>query len=91
MEVKIKSQFATQKIAFGSSGKPLGERSQEELQDLAILGQQSGDQSILNMFESLPDLTELQKAKTERNTAGLKKPAKPEVKSTKSEPSKPII
>lgn len=57
--LKLKKQFESTVIAFGNSGLPLGQR--DDLLDLAIIAQQSQDPTLLQLFESLPSLGELQK------------------------------
>lgn len=62
-QVKIKSKFSAIRIAFGSSGLPLGKRS--DLDDIAILALETGDKELLNYFEKLPSLESLKLAKFE--------------------------
>jgi hypothetical protein len=62
--VKVKDQYLATVIAFGKSGQALSQRSQDELNDLAILALQSNSPSLLRLFEDpLPTLDELQKSK----------------------------
>lgn len=60
----IKKEFKDTVVAFGSSGKPLGER--KDLNDLAILAHQSGNKNLLQFFDELPSLEDLQKARVEK-------------------------
>lgn len=62
---KIKAEFANNYVAFGKSKKKLGER--QDIDDLAILAHQSGDESIQDLFETLPPLADLQAAKTKED------------------------
>lgn len=59
--VKIKKEYESAVVAFGTSGLPLGQR--EDLLDLAIIAQQSKDPSLIKLFESLPTLEQLQRMK----------------------------
>lgn len=63
MNLKVKVQYNNTVIAFAGSGVVLSKRSPMELIELALLGISSGDKSILNLFESLPSRSELQKMK----------------------------
>jgi hypothetical protein len=69
MALKIKPVHGERYIAFKSStpGKvPLKNRNQEDLIRLAIVGLESKDKSILDLFEGpLPSLDDLKKGKTE--------------------------
>lgn len=67
---KIKEVFQTAVVAFGNSGLPLGQRTPEEINQLAIIARQSKDPSLLQLFEELPALEELKREKVE---AQLKK------------------
>jgi hypothetical protein len=60
---KIKAEFLNKVVAFGKSGKPLGER--DDIDDLAIIALESGNKTLLVLFETLPSLGELKKAKTD--------------------------
>ncbi len=61
MSVKIKKQFESTIVAFGNSGLPLGKRN--DILDLAIIAQQSQDPSLIQLFEELPPLADLQNQK----------------------------
>jgi hypothetical protein len=62
--VKVKDQYLATVIAFGKSGQALSKRSQDELQDLAIMALRSNNPSLLRLFEEpLPSLEELLKSK----------------------------
>lgn len=62
--VKIKKKYETTVIAFGSSGLPLGKR--DDLDALAIIAHESNDQKLKDLFEELPSLADLKKAKVEK-------------------------
>jgi len=61
MKISIKPEFAKVKVAFGKSGKPLGQR--DDLLELAIIARESGNKNIINYFSSLPKLSELRMMK----------------------------
>jgi hypothetical protein len=61
MAVKIKKEYASTVIAFGNSGLPLGQR--DDLNELAIIAHQSQDPSLLELFDTLPSLEDLQREK----------------------------
>ncbi len=46
-------------IAFNNSGVVLKDRSYSDLIDLAIMARESGDKSLLKLFENLPELPDL--------------------------------
>lgn len=73
MELKIKDEFKDEVVGFNGSGHPLGERSQEDLRWLAEQAQ-TVNKSHQRYFEELPELEELQAAKT---TAVLAKTVQP--------------
>jgi hypothetical protein len=50
-------------IAFNNSGVVLKDRSQSDLIDLAIMARESGDRSLIKLFEALPELSELRNMK----------------------------
>jgi hypothetical protein len=61
---EIKEEFKNKRIAFGKGGYlPIGQR--EDIDELAIIAQESQDPSLVKLFKKLPDLSELKKAKTE--------------------------
>lgn len=62
--IKIKEEFLQTVVAFGKSGLPLGSR--DDLADLAIMAQESGDPVLLQYFDGkLPTVAALKKAKTD--------------------------
>jgi hypothetical protein len=50
-------------IAFNNSGVVLKDRSYCDLIDLAIMAIESGDRTLLKLFEKLPELSELRMLK----------------------------
>lgn len=71
----IKPEFAKHYVAFGLGKKPLGERA--DIDELAIIALESGDETLLEKFDKLPSLQELKNAKTD---AQLSKQPAPAVK-----------
>ena len=65
--VTIKEEFKNKRVAFGKSANPLYKRSEAELIELAIIGLESGDKSIISLFEEkgFPSLFALKKARTD--------------------------
>lgn len=63
--ITIKPDYRNTVIGFNNSGIVLSERSQGDLIDLAILAHSSADPSIVELFETLPSLDALKKAKME--------------------------
>ena len=75
-DLKIKKEKEKTILAFGKGGGELGKRSQADLTQLAIIAHQSGDQSIIDLFEGeLPPLEELQKKTTEKAIKAGNRPA----------------
>lgn len=64
MEVIIKTEFLDTVIGFNNSALPLGKR--QDLHILAEMAKNSNDQSLLNLFEELPDQEELNQIKEEK-------------------------
>lgn len=64
MNIIVKNEFLQTVVAFGNSGLPLGQR--DDLIDLAIIAQESNDLTLLQLFEKLPSLATLKKAKTDK-------------------------
>lgn len=71
-DIKIKDNHAKRVVVFaGSTRTPLGQKSQEELRKLAIIGLQSNDKTILELFDGqLPALADLQKVETSKEIKG---------------------
>lgn len=65
MEATIKNEFLNKRVGFGKSAAPLHKRSTNEINELALIAQQSNDPTLLRLFEILPSLAELKKKKTE--------------------------
>jgi hypothetical protein len=61
--LSIYPAFNNTVIAFNNSGVVLKDRSYSDLIDLAIMALESGDKSLLKLFENLPELTELRTMK----------------------------
>lgn len=73
---KIKKEFLETFIAFGGGGsKLLGER--DDIDQLAIIAHESGHKGLLNLFEVLPSLEELKKAKVDAQLKSGPKEEKP--------------
>lgn len=66
----IKSKYANKYVAFkGAGGTKLGELSEKQLNDLAIIAQESQHSSLLELFEGeLPSLDELKGDKNKKET-----------------------
>jgi len=63
-KAKIRSEYRGVVIGFNGSALPLGERT--DIDELAIIAQQSGDASLLKLFEGdLPDADTLVKEKVD--------------------------
>lgn len=72
---KIKAEHKETYIAFGKDDDKLGYR--DDIDDLAIIAQSSGDKSLKKLFEVLPSLEELKDAKTKAELKTAPAPAKP--------------
>ncbi|KAA5532648.1 hypothetical protein F0919_17865 [Taibaiella lutea] len=72
MQISIKKKYLETKVGFGSNAKPLGQRTLQELQELALYARQSNSKSLSNYFEQLPTLQELQSGKTSQVIADIK-------------------
>lgn len=85
---KIKDEYKDKKILFGKRGKglPLGER--EDIDDLAIIAIESKDRSLLRLFETLPDLAELKKSRTDVEIAKAQQAQKQVEEIKKQAPAK---
>ena len=59
---KLKKGNEKTVVGFNNSSLPLGER--DDLEKLAEIAVRSGDQSLLDLFESVPTKKELDKAKS---------------------------
>lgn len=59
----IKQEFLNKRVAFNNGAAPLHKR--EDIDDLAIIAQESQDPTLLQLFEQLPPLAVLKKNKTE--------------------------
>lgn len=65
MPIKLKEEAKKKYIAFGKTAKVLGERSSEDIRDLAIMAQESGNPNLKILFDELPPLDELKGARVE--------------------------
>ena len=85
MILKIKSEHAKRFVGFkGAQGKPLSQLNQSQLRELAIIGRQSNDASILGLFEGvIPGLQDLQTEKVDVELAKLKVKEVKEIKEIK--------
>lgn len=75
--IVVKKEYADTAVGFGGGSQPLSQRSSEELEQLVKLALQANDQHLLNMFESVPTLKELEDAKASKISATLKKAEAP--------------
>ena len=66
----IKHKYLNKRVAFGKTAAPLYKR--DDIDDLAIMAHESKSPSLIKLFEVLPDLDVLKKARTD---AALKKDA----------------
>lgn len=60
---KIKKEYADTVVAFGNGGGPLKDRN--DIDELAIIAQESQDPTIMEFFEVLPPLADLKKTKVD--------------------------
>lgn len=60
----IKKEFLNKRIGFNNSADPLIKRN--DIDDLAIIALESQDKSLLELFQTLPELAVLKKNKTDR-------------------------
>lgn len=71
-EIKIKKEFADTAVGFGDGCQPLSKRSKVELEKLVTMALQANDEHLLNMFESIPTLKELEDSKAKTISAIVK-------------------
>lgn len=64
-------------VGFKGGNGPVGNLSQEALVELAILAKDSGDANLLGLFESLPDVADLRKAKAKAGIAAIENEPEP--------------
>ena len=60
----IKRNYKSAVICFGNSGLPLGQR--DDIDDLAIMAHESNNPNLLKLFQELPSLEALKKARVEK-------------------------
>lgn len=68
---KIKTKYFNKRVAFGKSAAPLHNR--EDIDDLAIIAHESGNKNLLDLFETLPELSVLKKVKTDQQLGRINK------------------
>lgn len=66
----IKNKYLNKRVAFGKTAAPLYKR--DDIDELAIMALESKSPSLIKLFEVLPELDVLKKARTD---AALKKDA----------------
>jgi len=80
---KIKNIYLNKRVAFGKTAAPLYKR--DDIDDLAIIALESNNQNLIRLFEFLPELSVLKKARTD---AALKKDAPVAEDHSKEDPNK---
>lgn len=60
----IKKQHLTKRVAFGKTAAPLYKR--DDIDELAIIALESRNKNLIDLFETLPALDVLKKAKTDQ-------------------------
>lgn len=60
--MKLKDEHKDRVIGFNGSGLPLGQRN--DLKELAEIAVKSNDKSLLELFEELPTIAEIEKSKS---------------------------
>lgn len=81
----IKHKYLNKRVAFGKTAAPLYKR--DDIDDLAIMAHESKSPSLIKLFEVLPDLDVLKKARTD---AALKKNAPVAEDHSKEDPNKEL-
>jgi len=79
MEVRIKTEFLDTVIGFNNSALPLGKR--DDLHILAEMARHSTNQTLINLFEELPEQKEIDQAKEQiflDQTADVSKDQEPQ-------------
>ncbi|MFA6060037.1 MAG: hypothetical protein WC756_17675 [Taibaiella sp.] len=71
MKIVIKNKYLKTKVAFGARALPLEQRTEKELEQLALMARESNSPQLIEYFESLPTLDELQKSKTDQAIAAI--------------------
>lgn len=66
---KIKNNYLSKRVAFGKTAAPLYKR--DDIDDLAIIARESGNKSLIDLFETLPELSVLKKARTDKQLKKL--------------------
>jgi hypothetical protein len=79
--MRVKDEHKDRVIGFNGSGLPLGQRN--DLEVLAEIALKSNDKSLLDLFEKLPNIAEIEKSKSKdflertteyENTTSTKQP-----------------
>ena len=70
LKIKIKPEFKDKVVGYNGRSLPLNKR--KDLDVLALIAHDSQDKSLLNLFEELPSLAELNKQKTAKVAEELK-------------------
>ena|SRR5688572_17787356 len=81
---KIKDKYLNKRVVFGKTATPLYKR--DDIDDLAIMAHESKSPSLIKLFEVLPELSVLKKARTD---AALK-PTAPAVEQNNEDPNKEL-
>lgn len=79
---RYKQEFKDKRVAFGKSAAPLYLR--EDLDELAVIALESGDKTLLDLFEHLPSLEELKKQKTDLELTEVRAALKEQKKTQKN-------
>lgn len=69
IQLKLKPEFKKRVIAYGDSGKALGQRN--DLHKLLLLSYQSGRQDYIDMFDNPPTHAQLKKTLTDEALATI--------------------
>lgn len=78
MKVKVKEQYKDRVVGFNGSGLPLGKRT--DLKDLAEIAIKSNDKILLELFEELPTIAEIEKSKSKNFLERTDESANPKTK-----------
>jgi hypothetical protein len=81
----IKEKYLNKRVAFGKTAAPLYKR--DDIDDLAIMAWESKSPSLIKLFEVLPDLDVLKKA---RANAAIKKDVTVVEDHSKEDPNKEL-
>lgn len=73
VNAKIKEDKKDTVVGFAGSGLPLGQRSQSDINHLAILAQESNNPTLIQLFDELPSLEDLKRQRTDTQLTGAAK------------------